>query len=251
MNIAIITGASSGMGRDFARILAEREHPDEIWLIARRAERLQELADELSGKCRCRTLEFDLKSDEAAGKIGKLVAESGASISFLVNAAGFGHIGLAQDIEASAQLSMIDVNCRALTALTLALLPYMASDSHIVMFSSAASFMAQPRFAVYAATKSYVQSFSRALNQELRPRKIHVLAVCPGPVKTEFFELAEQTGKMSIKKEPFMTDSKSVVKGTYRAAKRGAAMYTPAFAMKTARFLTKILPRSLIIRFWK
>ncbi len=249
MNIAIVTGASSGMGKDFARILSEKEKLDEIWLVARRADRLKELSDELNVPCRI--IPLDLKKVSSASELGELIARSEAKVTFLVNAAGYGQAGYFCDIDEDIQLGMIDLNCRALTAVTQEVIPHMARDSHIVMFSSAASFMAQPKFAVYAATKAYVQSLSRALNRELRDKKIHVTAVCPGPVRTEFFKIAEKTGKMAISKEPFMTDSMSVVEGSYSAAKRNAEMYTPTLSMKAARFLTKVFPRSLIIRFFK
>ena len=116
------------------------------------------------------------------------------------------------DLALDEETGMIDVNCRALTAVTRLVLPYMSENSRILQFASAAAFLPQPRFAVYAATKAFVLSYSRALAMELKPRQICVTAVCPGPVKTEFFDIAETTGEIPLYKRLVMADPKKVVK---------------------------------------
>lgn len=119
----------------------------------------------------------------------------------LVNCAGYGIMGEFSASNISEELGMIDVNCKALTQMTYLCIPYMKKNSRIIQLASSAAFLPQPNFAVYAATKSYVYSFSRALNQELRPKKIYVTAVCPGPVDTPFFDIAEKTGStLAVKK---------------------------------------------------
>lgn len=200
MNIIIITGASSGMGVEFALQLDNTfNNIDEIWLIARRKEAMLEVAQYLEHTTR--VLDMDVTDETHMKRLEKLLADEKPVIRMLVNCAGYGIMGdfSASDIED--ELGMIDVNCRALTQMTYLCLPYMRKNSRIIQLASSAAFLPQPNFAVYAATKSYVYSFSRALNQELRPKKIYVTAVCPGPVDTPFFDIAEKTGStLAVKK---------------------------------------------------
>lgn len=200
MNIIIITGASSGMGVEFALQLDNTfNNVDEIWLIARRKEAMLEVAQYLEHTTR--VLDMDVTDETHMKRLEKLLADEKPVIRMLVNCAGYGIMGdfSASDIED--ELGMIDVNCRALTQMTYLCLPYMRKNSRIIQLASSAAFLPQPNFAVYAATKSYVYSFSRALNQELRPKKIYVTAVCPGPVDTPFFDIAEKTGStLAVKK---------------------------------------------------
>ena len=172
MKIAVITGASSGMGRETVLQLSDHFPGfDEMWVIARREERLKELA----AQCPVRLLESALRA-------------CSPDVKYLVNAAGFGKIGPVGSIASGDETGMVRVNCEALVAVTHLVLPYMTHNSRILMFASAASFLPQPDFAVYAATKAFVLSYSRALNEELKDRDIAVTAVCPGPVRTEFFD---------------------------------------------------------------
>ena len=159
MKIALITGASSGIGREFARTLDQRGY-DELWVLARRKERLEEL-----GSC-CHTL-FSTERPE---------------ILTLVNASGFGLFGAFTERDLEGQLEMVELNIKALTALTYMALPYMANNGEIYELGSLSAFQPVPYLGVYAATKAYVLSFSRALNLELQKQKrnIRVLAVCPG-----------------------------------------------------------------------
>ena len=165
MKIAVVTGASSGLGREFAKQIAARySRFDEIWL--------------------------DLSSIDELSQFKGLLEENAPDIKLLVNCAGYGRSGSFEELDCDEQLGMVDVNCRALTAVTKLCLPYISQNSRIIELASAAGFMPQPDFAVYAATKAYVLSFSKALNKELKSRKITVTAVCPGPVDTEFFDIA-------------------------------------------------------------
>ena len=164
MKIAVVTGASSGMGREFARQIAARYSKfDEIWLIARRTERLEEVAAEI--KLTSRIISLDLSSMDELAALNELLMENAPDIKLLVNCAGYGKSGSFEELEYSEQLGMIDVNCRALTAVTKMCLPYISQNSRIIELASAAAFMPQPDFAVYAATKAYVLSFSKALNK--------------------------------------------------------------------------------------
>lgn len=250
MRIAIISGATSGMGRDFARALA-REGVDGFWLVGRRKDRLTALAEELS-PLPCRLFPCDLTEKAGLDEIKTALATDPVSVSWLVSAAGCGSIGKFEEGDPEDYSREIDLNCRALTLLTSYCLPYMDHGAHIVALASAAAYLPQPGFAVYAATKAYVLHLSRALARELRPRGITVTAVCPGPVRTEFFIRAEKNGKKTPKgKEKYMQESETVVRRALKAAKKGRTVTTPSLAMKLARLGAKLLPHALLIRIFK
>lgn len=250
MKIGIITGASEGMGQEFARRLAAEGEVEALWLLARREERLRALAAELA-PLPCRIFAGDLTAPDALAPLEAALREERPQVTWAVAAAGFGKVGLTEELPAEMQAAMIDLNCRALTLFCHTVLPYMPRPSHLVTLASAAAYLPQPRFAVYAATKAYVLHFSRALARELRPRGIRVTAVCPGPVKTGFFRVAEETGKMAVGKEKWMADCSLVVRRALRAARRGRTVYTPTVAMKLARLGAKLLPHSWLVRFFK
>ena len=200
MNIIIITGASSGMGLEFALQLDDIfDRIDEIWLIARRKKKMLEVAQFM--KHTTRVLVMDLTNSADMQRLENLLKEKKPAIRMLVNCAGYGIMGDFSEGEKSQLLGMIDLNCRALTEMTYMCIPYMRKNSRIIQLASSAAFLPQPNFAVYAASKSYVHSFSRALARELAPRKIYVTSVCPGPVDTPFFDIAEKNGStLAIKK---------------------------------------------------
>ncbi len=246
MRIAIITGASSGMGRDFARLLAHEEI-DELWLIARRETRLLRLSKKLG--IPCRTLPLDLLNRSSITILEDCLALENPEVVWLVNAAGYGMIGKVETQSQDEQDHMVSLNCTALTAITRMVLPYMKEGGHIVQFASASAFLPQPEFAVYAATKAYVLSFSRALNMELRHKGISVTAVCPGPVDTEFFEIAEEHEAAAKYRRFFMSESRRVVRSAYLAAKRRREVVVPSLSMQAFQLATKILPHKIIMKF--
>ena len=248
MRIAIITGASSGMGRDFARLLA-REELDELWLIARREERLSALSEKLG--IPCRTLPLDLLDRTSIRILADCLAIEHPVVTWLINAAGYGLLGRVEELSEEEQEHMVTLNCTALTAVTRTVLPYMEPGGHIVQFASAAAFMPQPEFAVYAATKAYVLSFSRALNAELRPERISVTAVCPGPVKTEFLDIAAEHEALPKYKRFFAAESRRVVRAAYSAALRRRELVVPSFSMRALQLATKVLPHKVILKFMK
>lgn len=248
--IAIVTGASSGMGRETALLLAKRPEVEEIWLVARREDRLVELAAEIMVRASVRTFALDLSKEESVDTLITELKRAKGQVCWLVNGAGFGQIGRVDGLGAEIQLSMLDLNCRALTALTVAALPYMREGARIMNYASAAAFLPQPGFAVYAATKSYVLSFSRALARELSKRQITVTAICPGPVKTEFFDIAERTGEIKVYKKILMAECPKVCRGAVRAAVAGKDVYVPTLTFKAFRALCR-LPHGLLLRFVK
>lgn len=250
MKIAIVTGASSGMGREFVRQIADRFNGiQEIWVIARRRERLEELI--LQVPVHLRLLTMDLMDKGERLLLERELFQVQPQVKWLINAAGYGKIGQAGAIPVEDETGMVTVNCEALCAITRLVLPYLTGNSRIIQFSSAAAFLPQPGFAVYAATKAFVLSYSRALNEELKPQGIYVTAVCPGPVKTEFFEIAEATGDVSIYKFLIMAESKRVVKKAIRDSMMGRPVSVYGFSMKTFRLLCRILPQNLIFRIMK
>ncbi len=246
MKLVIITGASSGIGAEFARQLDnEVSGVDEFWLIARREERMKELAKELVHPVR--VFAEDVRNQSLYERMQDALEETKADIKILVNNAGYGIVGFAEERSKEELLGMTDVNCRAMTAVTMLCLPYMKKGARILHMSSSAAYLPQPKFAVYAATKSYVLSFSRALSEELRGRGIIVTAVCPGPVETEFFHKAEQYGESYGFKKYFRLQPNRVVLEALRASKRRQVVVTPGFFMKGFRVLAKVVPHGWIL----
>lgn len=248
MKIAVVTGASSGIGREFVRqISCSFPELDEIWVIARRKEQLQSLC--AGSRTAVRIIDGDLTKKAVFKKYREELAEHRPDIRLLVNAAGFGKSGTFEQIAGEnrkLQTDMIDLNCRALTRMVQLSLPYIRKGGHIIQVASAAAFCPQPGFAVYAATKAYVLSFSRALGRELKHRGITVTSVCPGPVDTEFFkvsgELTDPLKKMTL------ADASAVVKKALRDSRKGRALSVYGPAMKAVHLAAKLLPHSLILK---
>lgn len=243
MRIALITGASSGLGKEFAKQIPRLyKGLDELWAVARRTERLKKLEQE--SPIPVRIFDGDLNRDYIYERIGKELEKQSADIRMLVNAAGFGKMGKFEDIPLADQLSMVDLNCRGLTKMTGICLPYLFRGSRILNVASAAAFSPQPGFAVYAAGKAYVYRFSTALRTELVSRGIMVTAVCPGPVDTEFFQVSgELPGAF---KSGFRKTAPEVVKTALRDAVRGRAVSVCGGSMKAARLGAKMVPEPLL-----
>ena len=246
MKTAIITGASSGLGREMARQIGDRFGGiREVWLIARREERLQELAEEMPVPVRIFPL--DLTETAALEVLERELRERKPEVMFLVNASGYGKIGPVERLSLEEETGMVALNCQALCAVTRLVLPYMARKGRIIQFASAAAFLPQPDFAVYAATKSFVLSYSRALNSELKPREICVTAVCPGPVKTEFFDIAETTGSIPLYKRLVMAKPEKVAALPLRDSMMGKTVSVYGPLMKAFWLISKILPHGLLL----
>lgn len=225
--IAIVTGASSGIGKEFVIQIAGR-YPrfDEIWVIARRRELLEELGSILkytAPDIRVVCIEKDLSKYDELLKIKELLNDEKPCVRLLVNCAGYGKVGPFMEDEYQNQIGMIDVNCRALTAVTHMVLQFMPQKSRIIQLASAAAFLPQKNFAVYAASKSYVESFSTGLRRELRKRGISVTSVCPGPVDTEFFDVADPGNETKLYKKLVRVSKEAVVKRALTDASHGRA----------------------------
>ncbi|MEE0420847.1 MAG: SDR family NAD(P)-dependent oxidoreductase [Lachnospiraceae bacterium] len=246
MKIAIVTGASSGMGREFVRQISEDYvFLDEIWVIARNAKKLKSLRREVDK--RLVILPLDLRKREDQEMLRNRLVREEPRIKLLVNAAGIGKIGDFAELSLDSQRAAVRLNCEGLTAVTYLCLPFMHPGSRLIQMSSAAAFIPQPGFAVYAATKSYVLSFSRALRTELRPRGITVTSVCPGPVDTPFFDKAEKLHSMAEFKKSFMAAPEDVVEKAIRDAAVGRELSIYGGGMKTLFAAGKLLPHCFLI----
>jgi len=244
--IAVITGASSGMGREFAYQIAAKYHKmNEIWLVARRKDRLEAIAKELPVPVRI--IDADLTLTEGIQKLSDALQEEDIRIRMLVISAGCGRMGEFSDISSEGNQTMIRLNCEALTTVTHICLPYIPKNSRILFLASSAAFAPQPGFAVYAASKSFVLSFSRALRRELYPRRISVTAVCPGPVDTEFFDAAGTTNKISAVKKLSMAKPGPVVVKALSDAAKGRDISVYGWMMKGSMLASKFIPHAVLV----
>ena len=249
MKTAIITGASSGLGREYARQLSD-VFPDIecCWLIARREDRLEEVAREMVGvETVC--LPLDLCDPASFTALAEKLASEKPEVRLLINNAGCGYLGVMGETETSTQTRMVDLNLRALTAVTNVTIPYMLAGSHILNTSSIAAFCPTPRMTVYGASKAYVSSFTVGLSEELRRKEISVTAVCPGPMKTEFLEVGRITGRSPAFEFLPYCDLVRVAGGALQAAKEGRTIYTPRLFYKLYRLLAKVTPVKLMVKF--
>lgn len=247
--IAIVTGASSGMGREAALQLAARfRRLDEIWLVARRKERLLTLKKPLARYgIKAVLLAGDLTDAQFLSGIEKRLSEERCGVIALVNASGFGKIGAVAALSEDVQADMVSLNCTALLRLCRMTLPYLLDGySRILNFASAAAFAPQPDFAVYAATKAFVLHFSEALHEELKPRRIPVTAICPGPVRTAFFSIAEEFHAEPVYKRLFYANPKAVVRKALRDSQCGRPVSVYGISMRAFRILARLLPHAVI-----
>ena len=247
--IIIVTGASSGIGREFALQLARTRQCDEIWLMARRKDKLDGLAALLEAKAR--VVDVDLSGEQGVSRFASLLADEakragdGLVIDTLVNNAGFGTYGPFADTDLARQLDMIGINVVSLTGLCHASLPFLGSGSRVINVASLAGFIPLGNFAVYAATKAYVLSFSVALAAELADSGVFVSTVCPGPVDTEFALVASNGARERV------VDGKSpgaVVRHCLRGIERGERVSIMAVKWKFKAFMSRFVGRYFFAR---
>ena len=251
MKTAIVTGASSGLGREFVRQMGDVFPEVECyWLIARRADRLEELAATLPDKT-VECLALDLCDPMSFMAYQEKLRQEEPEVVLLVNNAGCGYLGNIGEVETSTQTRMIDLNLRALTAITNMTVPFMAPGGHVLNVSSIASFCPNPRMTVYSATKAYVSSFTVGLAEELRPKGLTATAVCPGPMQTEFLDIGGITGNSRTFSMLPYCDQVRVAGGALRAARAGRTIYTPRLFYKFYRVLAKVTPVKLMVKLAK
>ncbi len=248
--IIVVTGASSGMGKEFLlQVLEKEKNIDEIWAIARREERLKELKEKISEKIV--PIKVDLSKESDLKKYKDRLEKEKPSIAILANCAGFGVFEHTENIDTEVKLNMIDLNVKAPVAMIDYSLPYMQKGSKIMNIASCAGFQPIPYINDYAATKSFLLSYSRALNKELQYRDIHVLAVTPYWTKTEFFDRAvDDKKKKVVINYNAMYDPANVMKLAIKDlyTKKDVSIY--GFVNRGQRALTKVLPHSLVMKVW-
>jgi short-subunit dehydrogenase len=255
--VVVITGASAGIGAALARVFAAHGH--DLVLIARREARLDALADEIAatGRSRPLVLSVDLTQPNATARIKAELAAHALEPQYIVNNAGFGLVGEAAQLDHAEQLTMIDLNIRFLTELSLAFVDTLSRHrGGILNVGSVAGFLPGPGMAVYYATKAYVLSLSEALNHELIRRGVRVTALCPGPVPTEF------QARAGIPRVPFprangmprvvgsnalTCSAEEVAEAGYAGLMRGRRVVVPGFGNKAVTLLTRLLPRRVFL----
>jgi len=249
MKIAIVTGASSGMGKEFVLQLKDYVQVDEVWAIARRTEALEKLEQESGLKVR--PISLDLCEEESFRTVEKLLAQEKPDVKLLVNAAGFGKFGAYHKVSLVDDARMVDLNCKALLLMTRLVIPYMAPGSHILQLDSLSAFQPVPYITTYGATKAFVLSYSRAMNRELRSAGIRMMTMNPGWVKTEFFRHAFQTNDGEVQYFDRLYEAKDVVatglKDLYRT-KKDCSIH--GFPVKFQVFLVKLVPHRFVMDIW-
>lgn len=246
MNIAVITGASSGMGREFVYAIDKDVELDELWVIARREDRLLELQDKVRAKIR--PIVLDLLDKNSLTQLKAMLELEKPNIKVLVNAAGFGLFGTYTEMDMEKQLEIIDLNDRALTGVTYITLPYMSDGGQIYNMGSMSSFQPVPYINVYGASKAYVLSFSKALRVELCQRNIKVMAVCPGWIQTEFFSHAIHDNTVSYFNRYY--GPKEVIEKAVKDMHRNKPVSILGLPERLQVFAVKIMPTWFVLKTW-
>ena len=247
--IAIITGASSGIGREFVKTLKDHGTFDEVWVIARNEERLEALQAEVPFPVR--PIPTDLSDRSFIAGMEELLKKENPDVKLLINASGYGKFEAVEKLSMEDDLGMIDLNCRALVAMTKLVLPYMHEGGRIIEIASVAAFQPIPYINVYGASKAFVLSFSRALNREVKKRGIRVMALCPFWTKTAFFDRAVKKDEEAVVKYyAAMYEPSFIVEKAWKALDRGRDHVVPGFTAKAQVALVKILPHSMVMNTW-
>ena len=249
MYIAVITGASSGLGAEFALQTDKKFQLDEIWLIARREERLLNLGKRL--KAKVRIFPLDLSQNRSLDVIRYALEENRPQIKLLVNAAGFGKFGTVEALSLEEQTDMINVNITALTGITKLCIPFLTCGAGIINMASVSGFMSLPCLNVYSASKAYVLNFSKALSHELKDKGVRVTAVCPYWTATEFISVASDSpmgdcvNNFRLISYPF-----AVTKKALEANGRGKITALTGAVPQGIKFLAKTVPLKLQFLIW-
>lgn len=254
-NIAIITGASGGLGRQLA-FLADKDGYDELWLIARNKERLESVKSECETEVR--VIPGDLTDESVIQDICSMLEEyktkDGVNVKLLINNAGYGRIGAWNELDISDCGRMIELNCKAAVLMTQTVLPYMQKGSGIMNICSTAAFQPFPYLNVYAATKAFLYRYSRALRMELLPKGIRVTAVCPYWIKdTEFIKTAGKntTGKNRIRHFPLAVHERGVARTAMNGFKLGLPVVTTDVVSFLHRIAAKVIPSEIMMWIWE
>jgi len=244
--VTLITGASSGIGTELARIFAANGNA--TVLVARREDRLNRLADDIAvaGHKRPAVIACDLRAEGACDRIAAALNAMGAEVEIVVNNAGYGLFGEAMELDRHHQLAMVDLNVRVLTDLTLRFSESLVRHrGGILNVASIASFLPGPRMAVYYATKAYVLSFTEAMRGELGPKGVRVTALCPGTVPTEFQNVAGF--KPGLDSAVLNLSAAAVARAGYRGLMSNKRLVLPGVGVRMIPFMLRFAPRSLVL----
>ena len=249
MSIAIITGASSGIGAEFAKGYANRV--DELWLVARRKDKMIELGESLGVKYRVITA--DLCTKEGIEAIRQALESERPKVKYLVNAAGFGDFGAFDEIEESKVEMMIDLNVKSVVLITHMVIPFMERGGRIITLGSGSCFAPLPYFNTYSSGKVFVLHYTKSLNFEIKKYGLRATCFCPGWVHTEFLGKARSKPGITRPKESAMKPMLScsdVVKRCIKASDEGRVMYVTNWYTKLQHLLFKIVPDPILTHLW-
>lgn len=250
MKVAIVTGASSGLGAAFIRLLDQQGGLDEIWGVARRGERIEALAREIDTPLR--VICMDLVKPENIADLRALLKQEQPDVRVLINAAGFGKFGTYADMTQEETGSMIDLNCKAAVNLTAAAIPHMGRGGRVLEICSVAAFQPLQGFNVYAASKAFLLRYTYALRWETIGRGLKITAVCPSWIKTEFMDVCRDTRNgETVRSFPFALRPETVARRALLANKLGAPVATCGLPAFIQRIASKFLPHAFIMACWE
>ncbi len=248
MSIAIITGASGGIGAEFARQLNKLAGIDEFWFVARRTEKMEQLRDELG--VQAKIISADLTTGEGIDKVREALALEKPSVKFLVNSSGFGNFGAFDEISEEEVGKVIDLNVKALVILTHMIIPYMERGGRIIELGSGSCFTPLPYFNIYSSSKVFVLHYTKSLNYEIKKYGLRATCFCPGWVETDFLDKSVANGNVHPKSMKPLLNCEKVVRGCVKASIKGKAMYVTNWYTKLQHVLFKILPDPILTRLW-
>ena len=248
MSVAIITGASGGIGSEFARQLATLGLIDEFWFVARSEDKMKKLADELG--VNAKIIGADLTTLDGINKVRDAIESEKPEVKFLINASGFGNFGAFDELSEDEVIKMIDLNVKALVLLTHMTVPYMEPGGRIIQLGSGSCFTPLPYFNIYSSSKVFVLHYTKSLNYELKKYGVRATCFCPGWVETDFLDKSVANGNTHPKKIKPVLNCEKVVRGCIKASIKGKAMFVTGKYTKFQHVLFKLVPDCILSRIW-
>ena len=246
--IAIITGASTGLGREFVKLIKDKSEIEEIWAIARHQDKLEKLRKQMGKKIK--PISMDVSNRTQIEKFGKMLTESNVEVRYLINNAGYAKFCSYGDLGVEESLNMIDLNIGGVVAMGLVCIPHMPGGSHIINIASQAAFQPLPYQNLYSSTKAFVRNYTRALNVELKERGITATAVCPGWLRTHLYDRADIGAAKATKRFCGMTTPDKVAKRAMTDADRGKDSSIYSLYVNFCHIGAKLLPQQVMMKLW-